>query len=172
MRKKTGNKSIILAIVAVIGLVASVISSISVFAQAGSTGGTIGKQNKSLSGAEEAPAPRHDTRSAKPAPASSSSPAIIHLNEHNATWGEFSATLKRTGSNTYEALWNVGVVSQMTVTISRVSMTIERRDLSGAVNLCHGHYAGTRVPGTSKASGESTVGCAIGGATSKWDASW
>jgi hypothetical protein len=45
------------------------------FAQAGSTGGTIGKQDKSLSGGEDTPSPRRDTRPAKPAsPAASLSP--------------------------------------------------------------------------------------------------
>lgn len=68
------------------------------FAQGGSTGGTIGKQDKSLSGGGGGVAPIPKTRSGKPAPMSSSSPPIIHLNEHNATWGEFSATLKRTDS--------------------------------------------------------------------------
>jgi hypothetical protein len=44
------------------------------FAQAGSIGGTIGKQDKSLSGGEATPPPRRDTRPDKPAPAASSSP--------------------------------------------------------------------------------------------------
>jgi hypothetical protein len=144
-----------------------------VLAQAGSTGGTIGKQDKSLSGGEETPPPHRNTPSAKPAPAPISLPPTIHLNEHNATWGEFSATLKRTDSNNYEAVWkDHALISRMTVTIGQESMTIERRDLSGGINLCHGHYTGTRVPGTSKASGEDTVACTLGGATSTWDASW
>jgi|HubBroStandDraft_2_1064218.scaffolds.fasta_scaffold77303_1 hypothetical protein len=60
----------------------------------------------------------------------------------------------------------------MTVTIGQESMMIERRDLTGGIFFCHGHYTGTRVPGTSKASGESTVACGLVNATSTWDASW
>ena len=141
-----------------------------VLAQAGSTGGTVGKQDKSLSGGEETPAPRETTRSAKAAPASPT-PSIIQLNEHNAG-GNWSATLKRKDSNTYEALWNTGGTSRMTVTIGKDSMTIERIDLSGGINLCRGHYTGTRVPGTSKASGEDVAVCVLGGATNTWEASW
>jgi hypothetical protein len=44
-------------------------SSSSAWSQAGSTGGTIGKQDKSLSGGDEESAPRPNTRAAKPAPA-------------------------------------------------------------------------------------------------------
>lgn len=81
-------------------------------AQAGSTGGTIGKQDKSISGGEEADRPRaalHPMRPAARAPAESSSlPPTIHLHEHNPTYGDYSATLKRTNSNTYEAVWNRG----------------------------------------------------------------
>ena len=160
-----------LGIIVLVAL-AVITTSNALFAQAGSTGGTIGKQDKSRSGGEETPTPRGNTPSAKSAPAASTTPSIIQLKEHNTTWGEFSATLKRTNSNTYEAIWNVGLISRMTVTIGQNSMTIERRDLSGAMNLCHGHYVGTRVPGTSKASGEDTVACSLGGAESTWDASW
>ena len=142
-----------------------------VLAQAGSTGGTIGKQDKSLSGGEETPPPRRETRPARPASATFSLPPTIHLNEHN-TGGDWSATLKRKDSNTYEALWNTGGTSRMTVTIGQESMTIERVDLSGGINLCRGHYTGTRVPGTSKASGEDVAVCVLGGATNKWEASW
>src|ERR1019366_7531371 len=84
----------------------------SALAQAGSVGGTIGKQDKSISGGEEADRPRaalHPIRPAARAPTESSSlPPTIHLHEHNATYGDYSATLKRTNSNTYEAVWNRG----------------------------------------------------------------
>ena len=60
-----------MAVLAVLALTATSNSS---FAQAGSTGGTVGKQDKSLSGGEETSAPRRDTRPGKPAPATSSSP--------------------------------------------------------------------------------------------------
>jgi|ERR1039458_174732 hypothetical protein len=88
--------------------------SVSVVAQIqpGSVGGTIGKQDKSISGGEEADRPRaalHPIRPAARAPTESSSlPPTIHLHEHNATYGDYSATLKRTNSNTYEAVWNRG----------------------------------------------------------------
>jgi hypothetical protein len=164
-------KSVVAATgIAVLAAIAVTATSKASFAQAGSTGGTIGKQDKSISGGQETHSLRRDTRPDKPAPVSSS-PQIIHLSEHNATYGEFTATLKLTGSNTYEARYNQGTISRMTVTIGQDSMTIERRDLSG-VFPCHGHYNGTRMPGTSKASGESTVACGLVGTTSTWDASW
>src|SRR6202044_2839267 len=101
-------------------------------AQAGATGGSIGKQDKSLSGSGKTPAPRRNPPPAKPGPTtSSSSPPTIHIDEHNATWGDFSITLKRTGANTYEGVWNQGTVSRMTVTIGQESMAIERVDVSG-----------------------------------------
>jgi hypothetical protein len=158
--------------IAVLTVLAVTATSSASFAQAGSTGGTIGKQDKSLSGDDGTPVPPRNTPSVKPAPTTSSFPSTIHLNEHNATWGDWSATLKRKDSNIYEALWNKGEISQMAVTIGQVSMTIERRDLSGNINLCRGHYTGTRVPGTSKASGEDVAVCALGAATNTWEASW
>jgi hypothetical protein len=60
----------------------------------------------------------------------------------------------------------------MMVTIGQESMAIERSDTSGGVFPCHGHYTGARVPGTSKASGESTDTCGVGVFTNTWDASW
>jgi hypothetical protein len=159
--------------IAILAALAVTATSNASFAQAGSTGGTIGKQDKSLSGGEATRAPRGITRSNKPPPASSSLPQTIHLNEHHGTLGDWSATLKRTGTNTYEALWNTGIISRMMVTIGQESMTIERHDLSGTVNLCTGHYTGTHQPGTSKASGEDAAVCAFGVAvTNTWDASW
>jgi hypothetical protein len=166
MRKAVASMGI-----AVLAALAVTTTSNASFAQAGSIGGTIGKTDKSI-GSEKTPAPRPNTRSARPAPTSFSLPTIIHLNEHNSTWGDWSATLKRKGSNTYAALWNNGEISQMTVTIAEDSMTIERHDLSGNNNLCRGHYTGTRVPGTSKASGEDVAVCQLGGATNTWEASW
>jgi hypothetical protein len=160
--------------VAVLALLAAAATLNASFGQAGSTGGTVGKQDKSLSGNDETPTSRSNAGSAKPFPAiaSSSSPPTIHIDEHNATWGDFSITLKRTGSNIYEGVWNQGTVSRMTVTIGQESMTIERVDVSGNINLCHGHYTGIRTRGTSKASGEDIVACQLGGATSTWIASW
>jgi hypothetical protein len=160
----------LIAITFISGLLASFAASTPTFAQAGSTGGTIGKQDKSISGGEEAPNALPNPRAAKPAPASSS-PSIIHLKERNET-GEYTATLKRIDANTYEAVYNQGTMSRMTVTIGQDAMTIERRDTTGGIFYCHGHYTGTRVPGTSRASGESAVVCGVVGATSTWDASW
>src|ERR1700689_4435242 len=147
----------------------------SALAQAGSTGGTIGKQDKSISGGEVADRPRaalHPMRRAARAPAESSSlPPTIHLHEHNPTYGDYSATLKRTNSNTYEAVWTPGGgTSRMMVTIGQESIAIERSDTSG-VFPCHGHYMGARVPGTAKASGEDTGACGVVGFTDTWDAS-
>ena len=56
------------------------------FAQAGSAGGTVGKQDKSLSGGDETPPPRRDTRPAKPAPATSSSPRETRCMAIVGTW--------------------------------------------------------------------------------------
>jgi hypothetical protein len=169
------RKVIAPALGAVLAVLVIAAASDASFAQAGSTGGMIGKQDKSVSGSDQIPAPHSNTRSAKPdsAAASLSSPAMIHLDEHNATWGDFSISLKRTGSNIYEGVWSPGgTISRMTVTIGQESMAIERVDMSGGINLCHGHYSGTRIRGTTKASGEDTVACQIGGASSTWTASW
>ena len=141
-----------------------------VFAQSGSAGGSLGKHGKSASGGEEQMTPRKPRVSR--ASSETSVPQTIHMNEHNATWGEFSATLTKTGPGSYEARWNHGLISQMKVTIGRDSMTMERTDISGAINPCHGHYSGTRQAGAAKAAGSNTVACAIGGASSTWDASW
>jgi hypothetical protein len=138
------------------------------FAQAGSTGGTLGKTDKSVSGGEgqREILPAHRSREAQ-----SSRPAVINLKEHNATWGEFSITLRLTSGNAYNGTWNQGTVSHMTVEISPNSMTVDRRDVAGP-NLCRGHYTGTRSPGISRASGDAVIACAITGTTSTWDASW
>ena len=140
-----------------------------VFAQSGSAGGSLGKHGKSASGGEEQVTPR------KPrtvhAARDSSSPQTIQLSEH-ALVGEFTATLKRTGPGTYEAHWNIGLVSSMKVTIGKDTMTMERHDVSGFFNLCNGHYTGTREAGASKASGTNNVTCGIGGGSATWDASW
>jgi hypothetical protein len=161
----------LIAITFVSGLLASFAVSTPTLAQAGSTGGTIGKQDKSISGGDDAPNALPSTRAAKPA-AASSSPSIIHLKEHNATYGEYTATLKRIDANTYEAVYNQGTTSRMTVTIGQEAMTIERRDTTGGIFYCRGHYTGTRVPGTSRASGESAIVCGVVGATTTWEASW
>jgi hypothetical protein len=160
-------KTWIIAAALGIGLSAAGVSG--VFAQAGSTGGTIGKEDKSLSGGEpERRAPR-EAPARMPREASPSSPAVISLREHNATWGEFSVTLRRTSGNAYEGTWNHGLVSQMTVQIGPSSMSINRHDIAGG-NLCRGHYSGTRSG--SRASGDAVISCNIGGTTSTWDASW
>jgi len=147
--------------------------------QSGSAGGVIGKQDKSISGNTTSegtgPAPSQHQAPSPGMRASNSqvsSPRVIHLNEHNILWGDFSATLIKTGSNTYQATWNVGLISKMTVTIGADTMTIEREDLSGSLNLCRGHYSGTRIKGSSQSSGEDTVVCQIGAAASTWRASW
>lgn len=140
--------------------------------QEGSTGGVVGKQNKSASGGENRAGTSTNGAPRKPHESSPDLPAAIHLNEHNATWGEFSTTLRRVSGHTYRGVWNHGIVSEMIVAIDGDSMTMERRDISGGINLCHGHYVGTRSPGASRASGEDSVACTIGGASSTWDASW
>jgi hypothetical protein len=166
------RKAIAAAGIAVLAALALTATSSASFAQADSTGGTIGKTDKSISGGEETPAQRPTTPSPKLAPTSSSLPSTIHINEHKATYGEFSATLRRTNSNIYEGVWNQGTITRMTVTIGQESMTMERVDLSGGIFSCHGHYTGTRVLGTLKASGADSVTCGLNAATSTWDASW
>jgi hypothetical protein len=140
------------------------------FAQAGSTGGTIGKQDKSVSGGEEQREPGSRQKGGQQE-ISPSMPAIINLIDHSGSG--FSIMLRRTSGNVYEGTWNHGIVSQMTVRISQSSMTLDRRDISGtAMNLCHGRYTGTRSPGTSRASGDAAIVCGFGPWTSTWDASW
>ncbi len=161
-------------IASALGIALSAAGASGAIAQAGSTGGTIGKQDKSISGGEqERRAPRETAPAHRPREASPSLPGTISLKE-SSQYGQYSATLRRTSGNAYKATWAHGLVSQMTVGIGQNSMTIDRHDVSGATlgNLCRGHYTGTRSAGASRASGDAVVACNIGGATVTWDASW
>jgi hypothetical protein len=140
-------------------------------AQAGSTGGTLGKQDKSISGDEE-PAegqrPRPD-KSERPTGRESNTltalPSVIRLNEHAIV--NYSITLTKTGDNTYHGTWSHGYVSTFTVTsFTKDSLNMLRQD-NPAIGSVTGTYTGQR-------SGNSAHGSAAisNGFISSWDATW
>jgi hypothetical protein len=140
------------------------------FAQAGSTGGAIGKQDKSISGGDEQSEPsgsaRHPRRSTIQYPDEGQIlPQRIRLIQ-----GSYSATLRHLGGNAYQAMWNDRGVSRMTVTMTTVSITIQRQDISGTGPLWSVTYSGTRTGNT--ASGSYNTTSPINGAQGPWEASW
>jgi hypothetical protein len=148
---------------AVICVVALMMPAI-VFAQAGSTGGTLGKTDKSISGSEGQSEPSGTSK--RPAHATTQAlPQTIRLIQ-----GSYSATLRHLGGNAYEAMWNEQTVSRMTVTMSKESVIIERRDIHGNGTLWSVTYSGTRTG--NKASGTFNTTSPIGGAQGSWEASW
>jgi hypothetical protein len=143
----------------------------SALAQAGSTGGTVGKQDKSISGGEERTEPSGGTRH-------SGHSTTQRLDERQALpqrirliQGSYSATLRHLGGNAYQATWNgQGGVSRMTVTMTTVSMIIQRQDTSNPGLLWSVTYSGTRTGNT--ASGTFNTTSPINGARGPWEASW
>ena len=143
----------------------------SALAQAGSTGGTVGKQDKSISGGEERTEPSGGTRH-------SGHSTTQRLDERQALpqrirliQGSYSATLRHLGGNAYQATWNgQGGVSRMTVTMTTVSMIIQRQDTSNPGLLWSVTYSGTRTGNA--ASGTFTTHSPINGAQGPWEASW
>lgn len=140
----------------------------SALAQAGSTGGTIGKQDKSISGGEEQRSSHPHAGDSQPASREKreSPPKIIQLNEHflGQTW---SVTLRNVGGNSYQGTWSHGYVTKFAVTaLTNTSIKMQRTDnpTFGAVT---GSYTGSRTGNS--ATGEATES---NGATTKWDASW
>jgi hypothetical protein len=147
-----------------LGIALSAAGASGAFAQAGSTGGTVGKQDKSVSGGEEQTEIRRPNHSSAPA-ASQVLPGTIQFSEHGAV-GHYSATLRHVGGNEYEATWNIAVTSRMTVRMTKDSMTVQRRDTSNPYGLASGTYFGTRTGNS--ASGSFSIGINHG----TWDASW
>jgi hypothetical protein len=138
--------------------------------QPGSTGGTIGKTDKSVSGGEQQSEPssgtRHHGHSTTQRPEEKQTlPQRIRLIQ-----GSYSATLIHVGGNAYRATWNVSIVSRMTVTMTSVSTTIERQDISGTSLLWSVTYSGTRTGNT--ASGTFKTHSPINGSEGPWEASW
>jgi hypothetical protein len=138
--------------------------------QPGSTGGTIGKTDKSISGSEQKSEPsggaRHPEHSKTQSPDERQTlPQRIRLIQ-----GSYSATLRHLGGNAYQATWNDQGVSRMTVTMTTVSMTIQRQDVSGTGPLWSVTYSGTRTGNT--ASGTFNTTNPINGAQGPWEASW
>ena len=122
-----------------------------VVAQAGSTGGTIGKPGKSVSGGEEQTTPsRRPQRPADSATPGLSEkqawPKLIRLNMRVSSRGDYSAMLRHVGGNVYEATWNAPIVSRMTVTMTQVSMTVQRQNTrnTGGHPLYSETYSGTK----------------------------
>jgi len=142
----------------------------SVLAQAGSVGGTIGNQDKTISGGEQQRSSHPQAGISQPAnrekTKGESSPKIIQLNEHafGMTW---SVTLHNVGGNSYQGTWSHGYVTKFAVTaLTNTSIKMQRVDNPkfGAVS---GSYTGSRTGNT--ATGEATES---NGSTTKWDASW
>ena len=143
----------------------------SALAQAGNAGGTIGKQDKSISGGQERTDSHRpeqtrserqiDTRSN----AKESFPRTIRLNEHAIL--EFSITLERTGGNSYKGTWSHGYATTFTVTsFTKNSLNMMRRD-NPALGSVSGTYTGQRSGNS--ASGEAAIS---NGFRSTWDATW
>jgi hypothetical protein len=134
-------------------------------AQAGSTGGTIGKQDKSISGGGEE---RREPQGSRAKPSGHRSgerqglPQTIRLSESSIA-GNYSITLRHTGSNAYEGRWNVGIVSRMTISMTNATMVIERHDVSNPSGpLYSATYTGVRA-------GNFASGRYLNGT---WQASW
>jgi hypothetical protein len=160
--------SVGIALLAVLHLVSSNASS--ALAQAGSTGGTIGKQDKSISGDEQQSEPsgaRRPGRSTTQRPDERQAlPQRIRFIQ-----GSYSATLRHLGGNAYQGTWEGGeLVSRMTVTMTAASITIRRKDISGSGLLWSVTYTGTRTGNT--ASGTFITAGPISGAQGSWEASW
>jgi hypothetical protein len=135
------------------------------FAQAGSTGGTIGNQDKSISGGGEE---RREPQGSRAKPSGHHSgerqglPQTIRLSESSIA-GSYSITLRHTGGNAYEGTWNVGIVSRMTISMTNATMVIERHDVSNPTGpLYSPTYSGARA-------GNSASGSYLNGT---WQASW
>jgi hypothetical protein len=133
-----------------------------VLAQAGSTGGTIGKQDKSVSGGEE---PRTTARKSATTH-NSSLPQTIRLTESSLA-GTFSITLQRSGAKIYEGTYSNGVVTTFAIvnfTTDTVTMTRSDKPAWGAVTGTYvGHRYGNSATGNAPLSNLGTV---------TWDASW
>jgi hypothetical protein len=134
-------------------------------AQAGSTGGTIGKQDKSISGGGEE---RREPQGSRAKPSGHLSgerqglPQTIRFSQ-SAFNGSYSITLRHTGGNAYEGTWNVGIVSRMTISMTNATMVIERHDVSNPNGPLYSEtYSGTRA-------GNSASGSYLNG---RWQASW
>jgi hypothetical protein len=98
-----------------LGIALSATGASGAFAQAGSTGGTIGKTDKSISGAgeEQAPAPRRNSTSARAAPVEKNSRCNV-VGTWSASWqgigaGSAEWIIKSDGSawasNGYQGTW-------------------------------------------------------------------
>jgi hypothetical protein len=138
-----------------------------VFAQAGSTGGSIGKQDKSISGGEEQPQIR-DAGSRRPINRNTedSLPKAIQLNDH-ALGLTYSITLRNVGGNIYRGTWSHGYVTSFTMAgFTKDSIKMQRHD-DPAFGSVTGSYTGSRTG--NRATGQATVS---NGASSNWDASW
>jgi len=142
----------------------------SALAQAGSTGGTIGKQDKSISGGEEQRSSHPHAGNSQPANREKnkgeSPPKIIQLKEH-AFGLTYSVTLRNVGGSSYEGTWNHGYVTKFAVTaLTNTSIKMQRHD-DPAFGAVSGSYTGSRTGNS--ATGEATES---NGYTTKWEASW
>lgn len=138
-------------------------------AQSGSTGGTIGKQDKSVSGGPEQGEPqgRRGKPSGQPGERQGL-PQTIRLTE-SSIGGSYTIILRHNGGNTYEGTWNVGILSRMTISMTNTTLVVERRDVSNPTGpLFSSTYSGTRT-------GNSASGSFVNhtnGITGTWESSW
>ncbi len=165
---------------------------VAAFAQAGSTSGTIGKQDKSISGSEvrvpaharrahvwrkhyvvvrepRAPRARRHYATARVhhiLDRKESLPSTIRLDEHS--WvGNFFISLHKISGNVYEGTWNHGFATKFTITNwTRGAVRMARKDypVQGAVT---GTYTGQRTG--SSAGGQAAIS---NGVNVTWHASW
>ena len=158
-------------LVAAFACVAILISAIaSAQPQPGSIGGTVGKADKSISGGEQQSEPSGGARRPERSTPQSPDERQILPQRIRLIQGSYSATLRHLGGNAYQATWNDQGVSQMTVTMTAVSMTIQRQDISGTGPLWSVTYSGARTGNT--ASGTFKTTSPINGAQGPWEASW
>jgi hypothetical protein len=161
------SKATTLAVLAVVwGMIALFGGDRIALAQAGSTGGTIGKQDKSVSGGEEQPPTARKSATSHNSEREQLLPQTIRLTE-SSYGGTFSITLQRSGAKIYEGTYSNGVVTTFAMTnftAGTVTMTRSDKPTWGAVT---GTYVGHRH-------GNSATGHAplSNGATVNWDASW
>jgi hypothetical protein len=157
-------------IAAILGIALSAAGASGAFAQAGSTGGTVGKQDKAVSGGGEEQGEPQGRRAKPPIHSEEKQglPQTVHLSE-SSIGGGYSINLHHNGGSAYEGTWNVGIVSRMTINMTNTTMVVVRHDVSNPIGpLYSSTYSGTRA-------GNSASGSFVNhtnGITGTWQASW
>jgi len=137
--------------------------------QSGSTGGSIGKQDKSISGSEEGRSPtpgKSKGRADEESKAIDALPGSIRLIEHSTV--DYSITLTKTGGKTYDGTWNNGYGATFTVTgFTKDSLNMVRQDGVAIIGVS-ATYTGRRSGNSAK--GRATLSHGYGVRT--WEATW